>query len=314
MNSPLVSILTPVYNVEQFLPECLNSIVGQTYQNLQIVLIDDGSTDGSYLILQEYSSRDTRIEVYTQHNCRVAETRNRLLSKVKGDYILFVDSDDWLELNAIELLMSEMQKGDYDMLSFQQVETPSQDFVYTQEEAIKHFLEHTTFRGALWSKFMRSSHLQGLKFEKGISYGEDALMVWQVLQRVKNVRILPNKLYNYRENPTGISLSSFDERKFSAYFVWKRISEETRRWWPQYEDIVRARYAVESTVLLLHAADSKYSNRQNIRKLQQVAKLYGPLIAKTHISSRKMSALSWISSRSYAVTRIISKILSLVSR
>ena len=105
MNKPLVSILVPVYNVEAYLPQCLDSLVGQTYPHLQIVLIDDGSTDGSWRVMQEYASRDERIEIYHQENQGVGATRNHLLEKIKGDYVLFVDSDDWVEENHIETLL-----------------------------------------------------------------------------------------------------------------------------------------------------------------------------------------------------------------
>ena len=102
---PLISILIPIYNVESYLPQCLDSIVQQTYKNLQIVLIDDGSQDHSLTICHDYATKDNRIEVYSQKNQGVAATRNHLLEKVKGDYVLFVDSDDWIEADMIENLV-----------------------------------------------------------------------------------------------------------------------------------------------------------------------------------------------------------------
>ena len=93
----MVSILVPVYNSAPYLRKCVGSITGQTYTDLQIVLINDGSTDDSWDIMQELARQDKRIEIYSQPNCGVAATRNRLLDKVRGDFVLFVDSDDWIE-------------------------------------------------------------------------------------------------------------------------------------------------------------------------------------------------------------------------
>ena len=103
----MVSILVPVYNASQYLRECVASLTGQTYTDLQIVLINDGSTDDSWDILKDLAQQDKRLEVYSQPNSGVAATRNRLLEKANGDFVLFVDSDDWIELDTIETLVEE---------------------------------------------------------------------------------------------------------------------------------------------------------------------------------------------------------------
>lgn len=322
MQQPLVSVLIPVYNVEPFLGECIGSIINQTYRNLQVVLIDDGSKDRSWQIMQDYAARDERIEVYSQPNSGVAETRNRLLDKARGEFVVFVDSDDWIDAATIEELMRKQQEGDYDMVSYGMVaftpddvkngrnvsETPNLTLEcesYTHEESIMHFLEHINFRGSLCSKVVRRCLFDGKRFGDQISYGEDALMCWQVLQQVNGVRILPNRFYHYRMNGNSISHSKFDDRQFSAYRVWKQICADTERLWPQYLDIARARFAIEMTLLLRSAARSNYDNRDNIAVMQQVVKDYGPLIAKTHLSSWKMSAYAWLAGRSFALTRLI---------
>ena len=115
----MVSILVPVYNSAPFLKQCVDSLTGQTYSDLQIVFINDGSTDDSLSIMQELARADRRIEIYSQPNSGVAATRNRLLDKVRGDFVLFVDSDDWIELDTIESLMREQQSRDYDLVVFQ---------------------------------------------------------------------------------------------------------------------------------------------------------------------------------------------------
>ncbi len=97
-----ISVIVPVYNSEAYLENCLNSIIQQTYQNLEIILVNDGSTDGSAAICQRYKIQDPRVKVYHKPNGGVGSSRNRALEAVTGDYILFVDNDDWLELDHIE--------------------------------------------------------------------------------------------------------------------------------------------------------------------------------------------------------------------
>lgn len=110
-----ISVIVPVYMSELYLEKCLDSIVQQTYQNLEIILINDGSTDGSAAICQRYQNQDERVKVYHKRNGGVSSSRNRALEVVTGDYIVFVDNDDWLELDHIQNLYDLLKKTDADM-------------------------------------------------------------------------------------------------------------------------------------------------------------------------------------------------------
>ena len=111
-NTPLISVIVPVYNVEKYLKKCVNSICNQTYENLEIILIDDGSTDNSGLICDELSCKDNRIVVIHQNNGGQATARNMGLSAAKGEFIGFVDSDDWIEPKLYETMLSIIQNHD----------------------------------------------------------------------------------------------------------------------------------------------------------------------------------------------------------
>ena len=311
MKKPLVSILVPVFNVEAYLKQCLDSIINQTYDNLQIVLIDDGSTDESWTIMQEYAEKDNRIEIYQQSNNGVAVTRNHLLEKVKGDYVLFVDSDDWIELDTINTIMTEQKRGNYDIVSFEMIGSKNDKHeTYLQEQAIKEFLRHITFRGSLCNKIIRTKCIDEIRFDEKVSYGEDAFFCWQLLQSTKSVRITPYKLYHYRMNDASLSHSSFDDRKFSAYYVWEQICADTEHYWPQYIDIARARFSIEMTLLLRDAARNKFNNHDSkIKVLQKIVRENCHYIYKTGISSWKMSLFSWFLSRSGLTFSIASKLV-----
>ena len=305
----MVSILVPVYNAAPYLRECVSSLTNQTYKDLQIVMIDDGSADDSLAIMQELANKDSRIEIYSQPNCGVATTRNRLLDKARGEFVLYVDSDDWIELNTVEILINEQSKADYDIISFQISDPLSSDNDYDQEEAVKLFLEHKTFRGSLCDKLIKRELMEDLQIDPTVSYGEDALMVWQVLQRVKKIRVLGKVLYHYRVNPASLSRQKFNGRKFTAYTTWGTISQDSAVDWPEYSDIARARFACEMTQILRFAAASGYKRNMSVKLLQEEVRRDGHLIKKTGISSWKMSMYAWLVSRHYWWASVLTKYL-----
>ncbi len=304
----MVSILVPVYNAAPFLKECVSSLVGQTYKDLQIVMIDDGSTDDSWDIMKQMAHEDKRIEVYSKPNAGVASTRNQLLGKVRGEWVLFVDSDDWIDLDTVEVLLKAQVEGDVDMVCYK-LKGPSSErrVYYNQEQAIRHFLEHISFRGSLWDKLIRSSLFDKLQFDENVSYGEDALMVWNVLQRVKSVLILDKAMYHYRVNMNSLSRQSFNGKKFTEHIVWDSICEDTDEMWPQYSDIAHARFACEMTQVLKSAAAADYRHDSSISLLQEEVRRDGRLISRTGISSRKMSMFAWLVSHCYWLARFVAK-------
>lgn len=302
----MVSILVPVYNASHYLRECVDSLTGQTYKDLQIVLINDGSTDDSWELLQELARKDQRLEVYSQPNCGVAATRNRLLDKANGDFVLFVDSDDWIDTNTIEVLMQEQANGDYDMVVFNH---PNNE-VWQKEKAVYEFLRHREFRGMLWNKLIRRKLFEKLLFDEAVSYGEDALMVWGVLQRVSKVCLLNKAFYNYRVNENSLSCQPFNGNKFTAYTTWDNICGDTSEFWPQYKEIARARFAIEMALILKDAAIKDYPRTSSIKLLQEEVRRDGHLIKKTGISSIRMSAFSWLVSHWYGLTCRLKKMLS----
>lgn len=112
----LLSVIIPMYNVENYVEECLMSVSKQTYENLEIIVINDGSTDNSLLIAKSYAKRDNRISIYDFENAGLSEARNRGVRIAQGDYIAFLDSDDWVERDMYKILMQEAIKNDLDMI------------------------------------------------------------------------------------------------------------------------------------------------------------------------------------------------------
>ena len=305
----MVSILVPVYNAAPYLRKCVGSITGQTYTDLQIVLINDGSTDGSWSIMQELAREDSRIEIYTQANRGVAATRNNLLERAKGDFVLFVDSDDWIESDTIKVLIAEQAKGDYDIVMYQYDDVHYDQAEYSRPKAVMLFLQHTIFRGMLWNKFVRRRLFDGIEMDDSISYGEDSLMTWYILQRIDKMVSIKRFLYHYNRNESSLSNQSFNGNKFSSYMVWYNITQETDKKWPQYSDDAHARFACEMTQVLFAAVIGGYQRDEQVRMLQQEIKRDGHLMTKKNVSSPKMRLVSWLVSRHYGLMLHFSSVL-----
>ena len=280
MRNPLVSILVPVYNAQEYLTECIDSILSQSYGNLQIVLIDDGSKDDSLKICSEYALKDPRIEVYHQENSGVASTRNHLLGTAKGEYVLFVDADDWIELDMVEYLVSLATENSAEMVMCDRLINDAKPIVsqpniniLLQNEAIKDFLYHDYFIGSLGNKLIKTFLLKDKSFNKAISYGEDALFVWNVLQDVDTVVVSTKQLYHYRMNEASISHQSFGDKKLTGHLTWQLITDSVRQSWPQFLDIALGTYALQDMYLLRAASQSSYVS-ENINILQKTLKTY----------------------------------------
>lgn len=216
---PDISIIVPVYNIENYLAECVESIVNQTYGSIEIILVDDGSTDTSGKMCDDFAKEDARIKVYHLENSGPSTARNYGLEKCSGDYIMFVDSDDRLEKNTLEVCSREINKNNCDMVIF--------DFCdFSVDSEYKHYLcekEFQMFEGkdiekienmiletddkneegkmaitGPWCKLMSRDIVNGCVFPENIKSGEDACFVAQVLNKTQKVVYMHQVLYNRR--------------------------------------------------------------------------------------------------------------------
>lgn len=186
--TPLISVLIPVYNTAEYLPACLDSIVGQSYPNLEIVALNDGSTDGSLPILQDYARRDSRMRVIDKPNEGLILTRKRALQEAKGEYIIFIDSDDFIAGDYIEKLQRELSETGVDIASGEIVRvrdtyrslmernTPD---VMDGDSFLRHLLCHDVF-GAVSGRLYRKAMFDGVNFFPEVNLMEDYIINTQV--------------------------------------------------------------------------------------------------------------------------------------
>ena len=207
-----ISVIIPVYNVEEYLQECINSIINQTYKNLEIIIVNDGSTDNSLNICNEYQKIDERIKVFTQKNGGLSAARNTGIINATGDYILFVDSDDWLELSAVEIMTNLLKEkmADIVITGFnnysKKKKTPK---FYEESEKYKVFASVLYNRGinhSACAKLYKKKLWDVFKFPEG-KYYEDYYVIYDVIDRAESVWVYPIGTYNYRYRETSITKS-----------------------------------------------------------------------------------------------------------
>lgn len=280
MESPKVSILIPVYNASRYIEKCLDSVVAQTYTNLHVAIVDDGSTDNSLAICRRYESKYPFVEVFHQDNHGVGYTRNQLLKHIKGECFLFVDADDWIEPDMIEKLVEMLTKHDLDIAvcskviengnGVTEIVRGSKNLeIWDKERCIKEFLYHKNINGTLWNKLIRNDIAQGVSFDPSVSYGEDALFIWRCLPKVNRIGLNEDTLYHYNLNPNSISHEQFGSKKMSGHKVWSVIYADTCLYWPQYKYLAQSAFAISDMWLLFYAACDKYPFNENIRIYQR---------------------------------------------
>lgn len=233
----IISIIIPVYNVEQFLRDCLNSVVAQTYTNYEVVCVNDGSTDGSLAILTEYQKNYKQINVFKQENKGLSAARNTGLQKAKGDYIFFLDSDDWIESTALEILAGKQSGEDLVCFNgcrvFEDGRTEESDsgieeiqltgWEYYRKYALVHRQFH--FVCSVLRLYRREYLLQNnLFFEEGI-YHEDNLFTPLACYYAQAVKVIPDILYIYRIREGSIMQTPNVQKLFDMIRVANKLSD-----------------------------------------------------------------------------------------
>lgn len=203
----LVSIIVPVYNVERYLSECLKSIVNQTYTNLEIILINDGSTDGCNNICEKFKGQDSRIKVFHKTNQGVSETRNFGITKANGEYIVFVDADDIMDEKLVETLLDGLSDCDIAICGYKELYENAiinHNIGVTKKinniEAIDKIFDRSYYGGYLWNKIFKTSIIKenNIKFSHNIGMLEDMLFVVEYMTRIKTIKLINQNLYYYR--------------------------------------------------------------------------------------------------------------------
>lgn len=283
-----VSIIVPVYNAEKYLQICIDSIVSQTYKNLQIILVDDGSVDESSKICDTYAEVDSRILVIHQENHGAVHARNIGIENAEGKYIAFADADDWLESNMIERLYKSLIINGADVsMCGRQEDTGSTSVsvnhgflsgYYDKNKLIEQiypdmivntsFFQWGIFPG-LWDKLFKKELLKRMHadVDARITMGDDALCTYPYLLKANSIYILDECLYHYRQNPTSMVHQQGDSAKERERF--RLLYHEGNRLFDKYADIydLREQWKEYVLFLMLPRADILYENMEQLSYL-----------------------------------------------
>ncbi len=252
----MISIIVPVYKVEPYLRQCVDSVLGQTYRDIEVLLIDDGSPDHCGEICDEYGRKDQRVRVFHTENRGLSAARNLGLSEAQGDYIGFVDSDDWIEPEMFNTMLSGTENANADMISCaswreypgSRQEQRSRDAVYTGKDSLKALIEGN-ISSYVWGKLYHRALLQGISFPVGKLY-EDISTIHQIIGGSNKTVSVQDAFYHYRQRPESImskknsarNLIELAEAYVSRYFWFREHEEEL--------------FAEKQDELLRHAAGS----------------------------------------------------------
>lgn len=227
MEKEKISVIVPVYNVEKYLPTCLDSLLGQTYQNLEIILVDDGSTDNSGKICDEYAEKDSRIQVVHQENGGLSIARNSGLEYAAGEYVSFVDSDDWMSQNAFRILYQGLKKyhAQCSVGRFTHVMDKEGKLSYEKREKCqvrcddsREAMKHALLRGSsACNRLFERALFQDVRFPEHKT-NEDEIAILRVYEKCSRVVFLDKYTYFYRRRPNSITTSTFSVKNLDFYY------------------------------------------------------------------------------------------------
>ena len=242
VNDSLVSIIVPIYNAEKYLDSCIQSVLRQTYTNWELILIDDGSTDKSGRIAEEYGFADERITVFHQKNLGVSLARNQGIDEATGNYVVFLDADDELIEDCLAKTVNIAEETNADVVAGRSCENQElfQDrIIWTGAEALENSLKDHLFTYSACAKLIRREFIGKTRFTPDIRINEDSYFVFQLLCK-QNVFVLINDvIYFYRANSESSSRTVFSEKYFDILKVsdlkYKKIEEQ----FPQMHDLAK---------------------------------------------------------------------------
>lgn len=253
MNNPLISVIVPVYNSEKYLNKCIDSIISQTYKELEIILVDDGSTDNSGKICDDFKLRDNRIVVIHQMNKGLSAARNAGLMTATGEYITFVDSDDYIENDTYENVSVAIYKFNSDLVFFREKSvdesgktvyinggTPSGDIYEISKEDAAQMIIGRQING-MCDKVYRASLLKDLYFKEGHMYGEDFIYNLHALSRVEKIGYVDQIKYSYVMNNSSVTHKSFNKNSFDQVYFKDVIAEYVEKNFPKFTAVCKKR-------------------------------------------------------------------------
>jgi glycosyltransferase involved in cell wall biosynthesis len=230
---PKISIIVPIYKVESYLRQCIDSIITQIYTNLEIILVNDGSPDNCGAICDEYAKKDKRIKVLHKKNGGVSSARNAGLNVASGEYLAFVDSDDWIESDMVEVLYQAIKISNADISccnyylaytnSNKVLNDTNETLIFNREQAIKQTLLNKYIFCSVWGKLFKKNLFDTVRFPLSISYGEDAAVMIDILSVIEHVASINIPKYYYRQRKGSLIHITYNSKIIEVLDTAKKL-------------------------------------------------------------------------------------------
>lgn len=308
-NQPLISIVVPVYNVEEYVDISVQSMVEQSYKNIEIILVDDGSTDSSGERCKEWAARDERVRYIRKENGGAASARNAALDVCQGELITFVDSDDYVDGNFIEVLYEAMKEADADISICgwkNETETVmgesdvSRGMVcYDKTEALNKLFYQEQYDTAMWAKLYRGELFKEIRFPEGNIY-EDIAIIYKVFDAVKKVVYSDYNGYHYLLRDTGTTLKKFSLKKMDLIDVVDEIEQYVLTRCPEVSAAMKSKYVRANFHIYLQIPREEEFKEARIRIENNIDK-YRNSVLKDKRTRRGTKAALLLSGVSYGM-------------
>ena len=271
---PLVSIVVPIYNTKKYLHICIESILSQTYHNLEIILVDDGSTDDSDKLIDNFAKTDKRIKTIHQKNAGLSSARNTGLKNATGEYVTFIDSDDYIDLKMVEHMVNALNDTQASIIccSFKEI-YPSgktigfshnhQAQTFSTANALKAMLKEQGFMVSATMKLFPTSYFKNIKFPEGKLH-EDIGTTYKLILQAPKITFIPNEDYIYVHHENSI-INKFDDRKFDLIELTDQMCDDIDKKYPNLKNTtnerrMRARFSILRQIPLKHPRTKELTN------------------------------------------------------
>ena len=278
--SPKISIIVPVYKVEPYIHKCIDSILNQTFRDFELILVDDGSPDNCGKICDEYASKDERIVVIHKENGGQASARNKGIDIAKGDFIGFVDSDDWIESDMYEILYDICSNRNCDIANCSStiyfkdrtvINGGHPLIVHNRNEAMKTMLEGKLYDEVVWTKLIRRELLNGIRFNENIIY-EDTDFTYRVIDKADRVGCIGKAKYNYIKRDGSTMDRAIKNIKIDAVLVYDDMYKFFEEKYPELINTVALKLANScmSVLNLISKTENFNENKKNYYKVATI--------------------------------------------
>ena len=279
----VISVIIPVYNAEKYLSRCLESVCNQTYQNLEIILIDDGSTDASGELCDCFATYDNRIHIIHKNNNGVSAARNNGLTFCAGDYISFVDADDFIVPEMVETLLQALTEfnADISACGFKQEMEPGKFEINWEKEGtteingieqISCLLSNRFFTCSIWGKLYRKESIASIRFNTNYSYYEDYLFLYELMKGTQKTVFVSTPLYYYCNNVDSAARKPFNRKKLDIETVCRNVYCDIKQNYPALAAIAGKEYMRINLFCCAMLADKKNEYRIEIKRLRRNVK------------------------------------------